>query len=145
MPLPAAGEGVAEPQTPVCDCPALKRRGSADTLHILQKPVADEVDAELAVVDLAMLGAAFGFGEDLQRLVLRADPLVELLRLRERHDAVVLAMQDQDRALDLLGHAFEREFLRPFQRGCVVGRADHPAELEGRAVMLARGSVGAWP
>src|SRR6185295_12711141 len=43
------------------------------TSHILQQPIADAVDAELAVVDLAMLGAALGLGEDAQRLVLRAD------------------------------------------------------------------------
>ena len=49
------------------------------SLHIFQQPVADEVDAELAVVDLAMLGAAFGLGEDFQVLVLRADALVEFL------------------------------------------------------------------
>src|SRR5215213_215711 len=32
------------------------------SLHIFQEPVADEIDAELPVVDLAMFSTAFGFG-----------------------------------------------------------------------------------
>src|SRR6476619_5920027 len=81
---------------------------SQPSLHGLHQPVADEVDAELTVVNLAMLGAAFGLGEDFQRLVLGANTLVEFFCFGEWHHAVVLAVQDQDRASDLVSHAFER-------------------------------------
>src|SRR6476620_12530473 len=89
-------------------------RGSSvlsTNLHGLHQPVADEVDAELTVVNLAMLGAAFGLGEDFQRLVLGANTLVEFFCFGEWHHAVVLAVQHQDRAFDLVSHALEREFL----------------------------------
>src|SRR5215813_11326853 len=112
-----------------------RRRGR---LHIREQPIADVVDAELAVIDLAVLGAAVLDGENLDVLSFRADPLVELLRLGERHDPVVLAVQDEKRAFDPLRDAFERELLRPFERGLVVGRAHHPAELEDRGGARAR-------
>src|SRR3954464_10822796 len=67
------------------------------SLQIFHQPVADEVDAELPIIDLTMFGTAFGFGEDSQCFVFRTYPLVEFLRLCERHDAIVFAVQDQDR------------------------------------------------
>src|SRR5262249_37816739 len=50
-------------------------------LHVREQPVADVIDAKLAVIDLAVLGAAVVSGENLDVLSFRSDPLVELLRL----------------------------------------------------------------
>src|SRR5262252_4123804 len=113
----------------------LRRRGP---LHVRKQPVADIIDAELAVIDLAVLGAAVLGSENLDVLSFRADPLVELLCLRERHDAILLAVQHQERAFDPLRDTFECELLRPFERGFVVGRAHYPAELEDRGGARAR-------
>src|SRR5262245_40930456 len=99
--------------------PRHRRAGriAAGRLDVGEEPVADVIDAELAVIDLAVLGAAFLGGENLDVLALRADLLVELLRFRERNDAVVLAVQHEEGAFDPLRDAFERELLRPFERG----------------------------
>src|SRR4051794_30611643 len=143
-------------------CPPLRREppldhawppastGTPPASHVRKQPVADIVDAELAMIDLAVFGAAFLRGEDLDVLSLRADGLVQLLRFRKRDDPLVLAMQHQERALDLLCDPLEREFLRPFERGLVVGRAHHPAELEQRGGAGARvdrepGFVAGYP
>lgn len=48
-------------------------------LHVGEQPVPDVIDAELTVIDLAVLGAAFLGRENLDVLALRSDPLVELL------------------------------------------------------------------
>src|SRR5215813_7142078 len=154
-----AGALPAEPESHWITRRRLRRRGRTSQqtlyrrrgrLHIREQPIADVVDAELAVIDLAVLGAAVLDGENLDVLSLRANPLVELLRFRERHDPVVLAVQDEKRAFDPLRDAFDRELLRPFERGLVVGRAHHPAELEDRGGARARigrepGLVGGDP
>src|SRR5262249_42243888 len=98
------------------------------------------------MTELGVLGAAFLGGENLDVLAFRADPLVELLGFRQRNDAVVLAVQHEKRAFDPLCDAFKRELLRPLERGLVVRRAHHPAELEDRgghspSVVCERGLV----
>src|SRR5688572_14497385 len=92
------------------------RPGMDSGVDIGGDPVGDVVDAHLAVVDLAVLRAALLGGEDLELLALGADPLVQRLRLLHRHDAVVLAVGDEKRALDLVRDALEGELLRPLQR-----------------------------
>src|SRR6266849_2031542 len=90
--------------------PRISLRSSG--LHIREQPVADIVDAQLAMIDLAVLRAALVGGENPDVLALGADPLVERLRSVERNDPVVLAVQDQERAFDVLRDSFERELLR---------------------------------
>src|SRR4029077_16145318 len=90
----ARSKQAASPSPP---SPARVGRGR-EALRVGQDPVTDIIDAERAVVDLAMLGRALLGGEYLERLVLRPDLLVQDLRLLERHHAVVLAVQDQHRA-----------------------------------------------
>src|SRR5262245_34816132 len=120
--------------------PRHRRAGRIDApgLHVGQEPVADIVDAELAVIDLAVLGAAFLGGKNLDVLALRAKLIVEVIRFRVQDDAVVLAVQHEEGAFDLLRDAVERELLRPFERGLVVRGADHPAELKDRGGARAR-------
>src|SRR5262249_39525091 len=68
----------ARPSTSRCvDCWVSQELDSLD-LHVREQPVADVVDAELAVIDLAVLGAAVIGGEDLDVLAPGAHPLVEL-------------------------------------------------------------------
>src|SRR5215471_8677653 len=142
-----AGALPAEPESHWITRGRLRRRGRTSQqtlyrrrgrLHIREQPIADIIDGKLTVIDLAVLGATLLGGENLDVLSLRADPFVELLRLGERHDPVVLAVQHEERAFDPLRDAFERELLRPFERGLVVGRADYPAELEDRGGARAR-------
>ena len=114
-----------------------RRRGR---LHIREQPIADVVDAELAVIDLAVLGAPVLDGENLDVLSLRANPLVELLRFRERHDPVVLAVQDEKRAFDPLRDAFERELLAVSLSGAPTTQRNWKIEVEivrGSAASLA--------
>src|SRR5439155_27114324 len=93
---------------------------------------------QLAMIDLAVLRAALVGGEDPDVLALGTDPLVERLRSVERDDPVVLAVQDQECAFDVLRDSVERELLRPFERSLVVRRAADPAELEDRGGAGAR-------
>src|SRR5262249_35769218 len=101
-------------------------------LNMGENPIPDIVDAELAVVDLAMLGPTLRASENLDVLALRANPFVKRLRLLRGHDAVVLTVHDQERAFDLFRYTLEREPLCPFERGRVVRRAQDPAELKVR-------------
>src|SRR4029434_7144318 len=91
-------------------------------------------------IDLAVLGAAFLGGENLDVLALRANPLVKLLGLRERDDPIIFTVQHEKGAFDPLGDALERELLSPFERGLIVRRAHHPAKLEDRGELV-RGSA----
>ena len=71
------------------------------------QPVGGEIDADLAVVDMGVLGAAFLGVEDLDGLVGRADRVIELLGILDRHHPIVAAMGDQERAGDVLGHVLQ--------------------------------------
>ena len=104
----------------------------ASYLHVLREPVGGEVDADLAVVDVGVLGAAFLGGENLDGLVRRADRVIELLRVLDRHHAVVAGVRDQERAGDVLRHVLEREFLRDLDAFVLVLGAGDPAPLEVR-------------
>ncbi len=53
----------------------------------IAEPIADDVDADLAIVDLHVLGSALLGGEDLQRLVARSDVVVEL-RAAAEHEQI---------------------------------------------------------
>jgi hypothetical protein len=55
-----------------------------DLPHILFQPVGSEIDADLAVVDMGVFGAAFLGGKNLDGLVGRADRVIELLRVLDR-------------------------------------------------------------
>src|SRR5262249_9504452 len=90
------------------------------------------------MIHLAMLRAAFYGSENAERFVLRPDALVERVCLCNRNDAVVLAMQDENGAGDLVGDALEGELLCPLERGLVVRCAGDPAKLEGRTRRRAR-------
>src|SRR5262249_59455350 len=59
------------------------------SFHMRQEPVGDVVDAELPVIDLAVLGGTLLGGENLQVLLLRADAFVQRPGFLQRHDAVV--------------------------------------------------------
>ncbi|MGB6997653.1 MAG: hypothetical protein WBD96_08860, partial [Pseudolabrys sp.] len=61
-------------------------------LQIIFDPVSGEIDADLAVVDMRMLCAAFFGREDLDCLVFRTDRIKELLGILGRHDSVVRAV-----------------------------------------------------
>src|SRR6516164_8877538 len=149
-----AGALPAEPESHWITRGRLRRRGRTSQqtlyrrrgrLHIREQPIADVVDAELAVIDLAVLGAPVLDGENLDVLSLRANPLVELLRFRERHDPVVLAVQDEKRAFDPLRDAFERELLRPFERGLVVGARPPPSGIGRSRWSSCADRPRAWP
>src|SRR5687768_18416688 len=90
-----------------------------------RQPVRNEIGSDLPVVFLAMLAAAFMRGQHLERLVLRADGVVELLREFERHDVVVLAVDAIKGAADLLGHAREAVILELLHAGIHVRHAEH--------------------
>src|SRR5262245_14256793 len=99
---------------------------SSQGLTCCEEPVAYVIDAELTVINLAVLGAAFLGGENLDVLALRANPLVDLPGLGERDDPIVFAMQHEKRAFDALGDTLECELLRPFERGLIVRRTHDP-------------------
>src|SRR4249919_1483250 len=79
-------------------CPLSARSGHSPllrfltTLQIIFDPVSGEVDANLAVVNMGMLRAAFFGGEDLDCLVFRADRIKELLGILDWHDPIVPAV-----------------------------------------------------
>ncbi len=102
------------------------------SLHVVGEPVGGEVDADLAVVDVGVLAAALLGGEDLDRLVGRADRVIELLRVLDRHDAVVARVRDEERAGDVLRHVLERELLGDLDAAVFVLGAGNPAPLEVR-------------
>src|SRR5215218_6740726 len=72
------------------------------SFHVFCKPVGGEVDADLAVVDVGVLGAALLGAENLDGLVGRTDRVVEFLRVLDRHDAVIASVRHQERAGDVL-------------------------------------------
>src|SRR6516165_1781928 len=76
------------------------------------------------------------------RLHIREQPIADIIdaKLTVIDLAVLGATLLGGENLDVLSlrDAFERELLRPFERGLVVGRADYPAELEDRGGARAR-------
>ena len=70
-------------------------------LQIIFDPVSGEIDADLAVVDVGMLCAAFFGREDLDCLVFRTDRIKELLGIFHWHDPVIRAVGDEKRACDV--------------------------------------------
>src|SRR6185436_8752975 len=73
----------------------------------LGKPVCDVVGSDMPVVQLAVLRAAFVLVEDLERLILRSDGGVELIRDGARRQLVLGAPADEHRALNAPGDAGE--------------------------------------
>ena len=81
---------------------------------------------------MGVLGAAFLRGEDLDRLVLRADSVIELLRVLDRHHAVVAGVGNEEGAGDVLGHVLQRELPGDLDAFVFVLGAGDPAPLEVR-------------
>ena len=78
-------------------------------IHI-REPVGGEVDADLAVVDVGVLGATFFGGENLDGLVGRADRVIELLRVLDRHDPVVAGVGDEEGQVMFFATSFSENF-----------------------------------
>src|SRR5437879_1548997 len=74
-------------------------------------PVGNITDPQRPVVHLAVLGAALFGGEDLQRLLLRRERRVQLVRRLHRHDAVVRSVRDEHGAGDPAGDSGEGKLL----------------------------------
>src|SRR5262245_30038565 len=101
----------------------LRRFPDVCRLQSIFDPVSGEIDADLAVVDVGMLCAAFFGREDLDCLVFRTDRIKELLGIFDRHDPVVRAVGDEERACDVLRHVIQSEF---FCDGASVFRRFRP-------------------
>ena len=80
-------------------------------LKIVRQPVSREVDTDLAIVDMRVLGAAFFGCKYLYSLIFGANRVKKLLRVFDRNDAVVASVCHKKRALDVFGHVLERELL----------------------------------
>src|SRR2546422_5473450 len=107
-------------------------------LEVGRNPVRNIADPQRPVVHLTVLGAALFRGEDLERLLLRRERRIELVRRLHRHDAVVLPVRDEHGAGDSLGYAGERKFVRALERGVRVVQTEDPLELEVRLRALLR-------
>ena len=81
---------------------------------------------------MRVLCAALLGGEDLDGLVRRSHRVVELLRIFHRHDTVVAAMRDEERAANLPRDVFEREPAGDLDRLVRRRRAHHVLELKVR-------------
>ena len=72
-------------------------------------PVRHVVDDERSVVCAAVLGSAIGQSADFEFALRAVDGRVKrALRMPERDLTIVLAMDDKERARDLVSHALER-------------------------------------
>ena len=93
-------------------------------------PIGDVVDNESVVVGATMLGAAIGETEDLQFAIAAVDRmLVGLFRVPQRDLPVVFAVDDQERAGDLIGELAKVHL--PHDRPRLIqGRgAEHPLRM----------------
>src|SRR5262249_58087593 len=80
--------------------------GSDSRSNIVLEPIGGKIDADLSVVDRSRFGAAFLGGEYFDRLVGRADSIIQLLRILDGHNAVITAMGYQEGAGESLRENF---------------------------------------
>src|SRR5579884_2239013 len=124
-----AGDGIG-----AADRPRGRRRSGIYADHMFGDPVGDEIDAELAIVHLAMLGRAVFGRKNFQRLIGGPKRDIQALGFGCRHNAVVGAVQHQERAAHPFGDARERELLDALDgTGKIESRnAEHPRDLKMR-------------
>src|SRR6201989_3012321 len=102
------------------------------------QPVSGKVDPDLSIIDVCVFRAAFVGRENLDRLFLGADRVVEPVGVFYRDDAIVTAMRDEERTFDVLGDVLERERLSDLDAFFLCFGTDHPSELEVRLGDLGR-------
>src|SRR5581483_10161553 len=85
--------------------------------------------ADALVVDLAVMVAALLAGEDLHRLVLRADGIEALARLAQGNLLVAVAVQHQEGTRNLLHDAVELERLEVRKHLILRLHVEHPGDM----------------